>query len=276
MSQRDTGTAWEKWYAGRRITRADSYEYRIRINGNNGSAGLQSRYTFPNNPQVNGYVIRAGDRIYLRQENYRTASGIVLKFTNGTSTLNNTYDQSGYALNCDQLVASWHLRYADLSAHAGKTIQDVQLVNDTCGGAGAFWATFTDIAIASTDGAVRPIYNRQKAMTLSVSCDTGVTDCWQIVGHPTNVGWAHFSTTTYYHGDHLGSSRFLSSWNGTPMWEATYLPYGQQHIAAGASLPARPRRPPLQIHRQRTRRRIRPRLLRRPLLFFVHRAFQFP
>ncbi len=110
-------------------------------------------------------------------------------------------------------------------------MQDVQIVNDSCSAAGAFWATFTDIAIASTDGVVRPIYNRQKSMTLSVSCDTGVTDCWQIVGHPTNVGWAMFSATVYYHGDHLGSSRFMSSYNGTPIGEATFRPFGEEHNA---------------------------------------------
>jgi RHS repeat-associated protein len=132
-------------------------------------------------------------------------------------------------LNCDQYVASWHLRYADLSAHAGKTVQDVQIVNDACSPAGSFWATFTDIAIGSTDGSVRPIYNRQKAMTLSVSCDAGVSDCWQIIGHPNGIGWAYHTTTTYYHGDHLGSSRFLSSYNGTPMAEATFRPFGEEH-----------------------------------------------
>jgi RHS repeat-associated protein len=42
----------------------------------------------------------------------------------------------------------------------------------------------------------------------------------------------------YYHGDHLGSSRFLSSYNGTPMWEATYLPFGQEHAPGGAPPPA--------------------------------------
>jgi RHS repeat-associated protein len=92
----------------------------------------------------------------------------------------------------------------------------------------------------SAPGAVRPIYNRQKAMTLTVSCDSGVTECWQIIGHPTGIGWAYHTTTTYYHGDHLGSSRFLSSYNGTPMWEATYLPYGQEHVPAGGSLPLSP------------------------------------
>jgi RHS repeat-associated protein len=244
IAERDaTNGDWSDYiYAGgRRIARADTYEYRIRINGNNATTGLQSRYTFPNNPQVNGYVIRSGDRIYLRQENYdSTKGGIVLKFTNGTDTRWNTYDQNGIALNNDSSGGSWHPRYVDLSAHAGKTIQDVYLVNDTQSPAGLFRANFTDIAIASTDGAVRPIYNRQKAMTLTVSCDAGVTDCWQIIGHPTGIGWAYHTTTTYYHGDHLGSSRFLSSYNGTPMWEATYLPYGQEWNGPSGGGPVSP------------------------------------
>jgi hypothetical protein len=153
-----------------------------------------------------------------------------VKFTDGTSTLNNTYDQNGQLLSCDGSgLWSWHMRHAAVpTQHVGKAIQEVQIVNDSCSAAGAFWAMYTDIAIASTDGAVRPIYNRQKSMTLSVSCDSGVTECWQIIGHPTGIGWAYHTTTTYYHGDHLGSSRFLSSYDGTPMWEATYLPYGQE------------------------------------------------
>ena len=93
IAERDaTNGDWSDYIfaGGRRLARADSFEYRIRINGNNGSAGLQSRYTFPNNPLVNGYVIRSGDRIYLRQETYQAARpGIVLKFTNGTDTRNN-------------------------------------------------------------------------------------------------------------------------------------------------------------------------------------------
>ncbi len=186
-------------------------------------------------------MIRAGDRIYLRQENYGVAkAGIIIKFTNGTSTQSSTYDQSGYLLSCDQYTASWHLRYADLSAHAGKTIQDVQIVNDACSAAGAFWGTFTDLALVSTDGAVRPIYNRQKAMTLSVSCDTGVTDCWQIVGHPTNVGWAHFSTTTYYHGDHLGSSRFFRAGTATPCGKPPTSPTARSGTLPAVAAPSPP------------------------------------
>jgi RHS repeat-associated protein len=34
--------------------------------------------------------------------------------------------------------------------------------------------------------------------------------------------------TTYYHGDHLGSARLLSTYLGAPVWSATYLPFGQE------------------------------------------------
>jgi hypothetical protein len=45
---------------------------------------------------VNGYQIRTGDRMYLRQENYGSKSGIVVKFTDGSDTRWNTLDQRGY------------------------------------------------------------------------------------------------------------------------------------------------------------------------------------
>jgi RHS repeat-associated protein len=35
-------------------------------------------------------------------------------------------------------------------------------------------------------------------------------------------------TTTFYHGDHLGSARLMSSVNGYPVWQATYLPFGYE------------------------------------------------
>jgi RHS repeat-associated protein len=105
----------------------------------------------------------------------------------------------------------------------------VYLVNDTQSPAGSWWGTFTDIAIGSTDGSVRPIYNRQKSVALTISCEPGVSSCNGVVGHPAGVGWAYFTTTVYYHGDHLGSSRFMSSYDGTPIGEATFRPFGEEH-----------------------------------------------
>src|SRR5262249_18126568 len=34
--------------------------------------------------------------------------------------------------------------------------------------------------------------------------------------------------TSFYHGDHLGSSRLITSFGGWPVWQATYLPYGYE------------------------------------------------
>jgi RHS repeat-associated protein len=51
-----------------------------------------------------------------------------------------------------------------------------------------------------------------------------------------------FSTTTYYHGDHLGSTSRLSSYNGTPMLEASYAPFGEEENAPSGTGPVSPNR----------------------------------
>ena len=48
------------------------------------------------------------------------------------------------------------------------------------------------------------------------------------VQHMAGMGVYATETTTYYHSDHLGSSRLLTSTNGYPTWQATYLPFGQE------------------------------------------------
>jgi RHS repeat-associated protein len=47
------------------------------------------------------------------------------------------------------------------------------------------------------------------------------------VGTDLNIDWAN---TQFYHGDHLGSARLMTAYNGTtvPNSEATYLPFGQE------------------------------------------------
>jgi RHS repeat-associated protein len=47
------------------------------------------------------------------------------------------------------------------------------------------------------------------------------------VGTDLNTDWAN---TQFYHGDHLGSARLMTAYNGTtvPNSEATYLPFGQE------------------------------------------------
>ena len=48
------------------------------------------------------------------------------------------------------------------------------------------------------------------------------------IAHWTGAGPNPHASTTYYHGDHLGSSRMMTGYNGYPVWQATYLPFGQE------------------------------------------------
>ena len=126
-------------FAGsRRLARADTYEDRILLQGTNSSAGLVSGFTFASVPGVLGYVVKTGDKLFLRQAQSGAArGGICISFTDSSNTSWVTSDQNGYALNNDGVVnGSWHLRYADLSAYAGKTVAGVFLVDDSKVGAG--------------------------------------------------------------------------------------------------------------------------------------------
>ncbi len=57
----------------------------------------------------------------------------------------------------------------------------------------------------------------------------GMTGLSYGVTHVPNLGNATAQTTTFYHGDHLGSSRMLSSADGYPTWQGTYYPYGMEY-----------------------------------------------
>ncbi len=48
------------------------------------------------------------------------------------------------------------------------------------------------------------------------------------VNHVSGDGFVWITTTTYYHGDHLGSSRQMTTVSGYPTWSSTFLPFGQE------------------------------------------------
>jgi RHS repeat-associated protein len=87
----------------------------------------------------------------------------------------------------------------------------------------------------SAPGAVRRIYSRDKSITLVPFSSSEVSGQTYAVNHFSGAGPYVPETTVYYHGDHLGSSRQMSNANAYPMWEATYLPYGQEAAVAGGS-----------------------------------------
>jgi hypothetical protein len=48
---------------------------------------------------------------------------------------------------------------------------------------------------------------------------------------PTNTTW-------YYHGNQIGSLRLMSANGGWPVWQGTFLPYGEEYNPQICSVPA--------------------------------------
>jgi RHS repeat-associated protein len=215
-----------------RIAKADSFEDRIHIHGTNCSAcGSQySLYAFPSTTSYAGYLIRSGDKLFMRQwQSSGAQGGMQIAFTDGTNTNWAVTDQDGNQLNDDVSQQVWHYRRLDLSQYAGKTIQQIYLVQESKTAAGAWDIYFNDIALNSADGTVRPIYNRQPGISLTMSGTSGVSGRSYEISHASGVTVSPDVTTNYYHSDHLGSALMMSSVNGYPVWQSTYLPFGYEY-----------------------------------------------
>ncbi len=151
-----------------------------------------------------------------------------LVFTDGTESFGAISDQDGQLIDADSFQQVWHYRRVDLSPYAGKTFSQVRLVVEGLTQPGQWHAFYQDIVLVSADGTVQPLYSRQKTITLSPFGTLGMTQVSYEVNHISPAGQWPTATTTYYHGDYLGSARLLSSENGYPVWQAAYLPFGQE------------------------------------------------
>ena len=221
---------------GRHLARADSYEDRIWVRATHTGAGQISSYGFQGAQALVDYIIQPGDRLYWRQWQSSTArGGLVIQFTQAPHASWGTYDQDGQQINSDNVTNQWHYRRVDLTPFAGKTINWMWITADSQTLPGYYDMTFQDIALVSADGAVRRVFSRDKTIALTPFASNGVTGQAYSISHAAGVGWYPPVTTTYYHGDHLGSSRQMTNADGYPVWEATYLPYGQERAVAGSS-----------------------------------------
>jgi RHS repeat-associated protein len=237
IAERNGDATWSDYiYAGgRRLARADSYEDRIWVRATHSGAGQISSYGFQGAQALVGYVIQPGDRLYWRQWQSSTArGGLVVQFTVAPHASWGTYDQDGQQINSDNTTGQWHYRRVDLSPFAGKTINWMWITADSQTLPGAYDMYFQDLALVSADGTVRRIYSRDKSIALTPFSSSGVSGQTYAVNHFPGAGPYVPETTVYYHGDHLGSSRLMTAYEGFPIWEATYLPFGQEHAAGGA------------------------------------------
>lgn len=215
---------------GRRVAKADNFEYRIHMLGTVcSSCGWQNAgYIFY--PSWLPYVIQSGDRLYFRQwQSSNARGGIGLWFNDGTSSNWIAYDQDNQQLNNDNTTVSWHSRIADLSQFAGKTLGSISVHADGDTLPGAWEIYYDKVSIVSQDGTVRPIYTSERNFSPGNSWATsGMTGLSFEINHSSVSGPYPTVTTTYYHEDHLGSSRLLTSEGGWPIWQGTFLPYGQE------------------------------------------------
>ncbi len=138
-------------------------------------------------------------------------------------------DQDLDWLNSDTHSGAWHDRVVDLSSLAGKTVQDFVMISDVNSPSGSWELYFLDIAVAHPDGTVLPVFTREKtlgAMTITGTANvTGrAADIVENQGVIANPGYS----TTYYHGDHLGTARLLTDELGWPVWSGVFAPFGQE------------------------------------------------
>jgi RHS repeat-associated protein len=234
LAERQASGDWSDYVYvnGRLIVKGDSYHDRLHTHGTNscGNCGEWTAFAFPNAAGYNGYVIRNGDKLFLRQwQASGSQGGMIISFSDGTNTSWSVMDQNGTYMNQDTSVTTWDYRRFDLSSFAGKTISAISLVTESSTQAGNWDIYYSDIALFSTDGTVGPIYNRETGISLSVSGTSGVSNISYGISRVSGVMPSYDTTTNYYHSDQIGSGRMVSSVNGYPVWQATYTPFGYEY-----------------------------------------------
>ena len=219
---------------GQRLARADKYDIRLHLSGTNCSNCGANPNMFTGTTSLtaaNGYTVRNGDVLSWRQyQNGSTTGGLYLFFTDGTDGLA-ARDADGQLIDQDQTMNTWHMRTVDLSAYAGKTIELVDPFQWTSAPAGSWNIYYGDITLTSTDGSAIPIYSRTM-MALSLNTNPSVSNAQAITEKVADTN--PITTTTFYHGDQIGSARLMTASGGWPVWSDTFYPFGQETSATSA------------------------------------------
>jgi RHS repeat-associated protein len=212
---------------GKRIVKADGFEYRLHIHGTTQAASQYEGYNL--NAQI-GYNIQTGDKLYVRQwQTPGTCGGVDIAFSDGTRLGFSLTDSDGYLINADGMHNTWHFRTFNLGNYVGKVVSQPFVLLEGCTPAGTSWDIFfNDFVIVSADGTVHPLYTRETSVSLAMWGSPGIAGAAYEVNHWSGAGYYPWATTTYYIEDHLGSSRILTSENGYAVWSGTFLPFGQE------------------------------------------------
>lgn len=240
-----TNGRWDDYIfaGGRRIARASHLTNNLQTNGtcNNVSSGCLAQFVFTASALAN-YVIKQGDKLYASQ--YVSVPGVyagpALNCTdqNGNpscgDTVTNVFDQDGCPMVRDCLSFSgsaWHWRRIDLSPLAGSRLTGVVNLEVNPTSSNASWTAYYDsVVLVGADGTVYPIYASMpdvQAPSISTWSQAGASslsyNLYQ-ASWPQMYNWE----TTYYHADQLGTSRLLTTTGGWPVWQGTFMPFGEE------------------------------------------------
>ena len=126
----------------------------------------------------------------------------------------------------------WEYRIANLTPVAGKTISQVRLFADGSSTPGQWDIYFQDLVYTAADGTVIPLYSQNPTVPpLYAFGSMGMTQTSATINNCVGSGCAPINTTTYYHGDQIGSSRLLTNGTGYPVWQGTFLAFGEEYNA---------------------------------------------
>jgi RHS repeat-associated protein len=223
------------FFNGRRIARANNFEHQLHISGQEcGNCGWQYyQFIFNNIGSLSGYTIRSGDSLrWLQWQNTGSAGGVIITFSDGTQSWMTGIalaDQNGEQILRSTVVNKWNYRMVSLSSVAGKTITDIRVTADGTTQPGPWDIYYQDLVFIGADGSIQPLFSQNPvAPGMSGIGTAGMTQTSVSIHDCAGSGCAPINTTTYFHGDQIGSSRLLSEGSGYPVWQGTFTPFGQE------------------------------------------------
>lgn len=240
IADKDQNGNWTDYiYAnGQKIARTTSSEGFLQVSGNAGSGGYWQYY---NTNGLQGYFIQPGDRLSWRQYSSTTADGGILIQTNsGGNSAWTLYDSNGVVSNQSGTTNAWEYRTADLSQFEGQEVT-VLAVGLELGTSGTASIDFADMALLSTDGTVRTVFNGQSIGLTPWTWNNGMPNGAGVFTTTAPAGSSLLTDETagthYYIDDHLGSTQMELSSGGWPVWSGQFTPFGQE-IVSGQVLSA--------------------------------------
>ena len=215
---------------GKRIAKSEPAQNQVRFAGTNpGSSeaiGWESN-RWPTSGD-DAFIVRTGDKLVFSEVSTQPHAGMFLYFINGQGQEDSVLSlpDSNGCQSTEFCTSGWTQRVIALDSLVNLPITHLDFYA-TPNVAGPWETRYKDVALVRADGTVKPIFNGGTSLPgwYVWNYSTATATIQRIAEDPTSSA---VTTTTYYHDDHLGTSRLMTSSFGYPIWQGTFLPYGQE------------------------------------------------